>query len=481
MSSRTNRVTILAVSKLLNYAVQFLTPILLVRILDREAYGQYKEFFVYTALISSFINFSIKYNLLYFVAKNPKGEKNYIYHTILLLLFTSIIGLAVVYLAKGYFLEITTYNFVIPLIIYLFFFLNLDFIDSYWLAIKKSKYVFYYSFIRAAVRVIVVVITAYITKDVLIIIYLLIFLELIKFIYTFIYLLIKKLLVFKIQWELLKEQLIYIVPLGVASILLEISTDISKVIISSSLGAGALALYAVASQNLPIVNVVRSSVADVIFPDMAQNISADPLESLKLWSKSNIIYLFLMSPLFFILFLYADVFIKVLFTSNYLAAVPIFQIYLFYFLKQCFEMGIPIRVMNQNKYFLIGYIFATGLNIGLLYLLFKILGMPGPAIAYVVSEIILAFYYGKIILHIYKIKVKELFFWRKVFIILGTGLILCPVLIFGRFLPINFIVSALIFSSLYLILYIFILRYFNFEEVDLIMGKIFRRIKLSWK
>ena len=57
MSSRANRITILAISKLLNYAVQFLAPILLVRILDREAYGQYKEFFVYASLIATFLNF----------------------------------------------------------------------------------------------------------------------------------------------------------------------------------------------------------------------------------------------------------------------------------------------------------------------------------------------------------------------------------------------------------------------------------------
>ena len=75
MSSRTNRVTILAISKLLNFAVQFLTPIFLVRIIDRELYGQYKEFFVYASLIGTFIAFSIKYNLLYFISKNPEGTK----------------------------------------------------------------------------------------------------------------------------------------------------------------------------------------------------------------------------------------------------------------------------------------------------------------------------------------------------------------------------------------------------------------------
>ena len=186
-----------------------------------------------------------------------------------------------------------------------------------------------------------------------------------------------------------------------------------------------------------------------------------------------------MSPLFFIMFIYADVIIKTLFTANYLAAVPIFQVYLFYFLKQCFEMGIPIRAMNKNKYFLIGYIFSTVINLGLLFLLYRILGMLGPALAYVLSEIVLAFYYGKNILKIYNIKIKDLFHWRKVFIILGIGISSCPILFIGRFVPINPILSAIIFSIIYLAIYVLVLRIFNFEEVDLILGKILRKIKLS--
>ncbi len=480
MSSRTNRITILAISKFLNYAVQFLTPIFLVRILDREAYGQYKEFFVYVSLISTFLNFSIKYNLLYFISKDPGNESRYSTNSVFLLLLTSTIGLAIVYLSKGYFLEITTYDFIIPLIIYLFFFQNLDIIDSYWLAKKKSRYVLYYSLSRAVIRVVVVVVTAYLSNDILTIIYILILLEILKFLFILFYLLHKNLLSFKIDFQLLKEQLVYIVPLGIASILLEFNRDISKVIISANLGASVLALYAVASQNLPIVTIVRSSVADVIFPDMAEKISKQPLEALKLWSRSNIIYLFLMSPFFFIMFVYADVFIKVLFTADYLGAVPIFQVYLFYFLKQCFEMGIPLRAMNKNKYFLVGYIFTAALNLGLLFILFDVFGLLGPAIAYVVSEIVLAFYYANRILKTYQIKVRDLFFWRKVFIILGIGLVLSPILIIGKFLPINPILTAILFSFAYLIFYLLLVRMYNLEEVNLIMGKIFRKIKLSW-
>ncbi len=136
---------------------------------------------------------------------------------------------------------------------------------------------------------------------------------------------------------------------------------------------------------------------------------------LNLWRRANILYLFLMVPLFYIQFYYADVIIKVLFTKDYLDAVPIFQVYLLFFLKQCFDMGTPIRVMNKNKYMIIGYIFSTLLNLGLLYLLLKTMGFVGPAIAYVISEYLLGAYFADRILHIYNLKLPKLLFWEKNF------------------------------------------------------------------
>ncbi len=59
MASLTKRTVTLVISETLKYSVQFLSPILLVRILDKEVYGQYKEFIVYSSLLLTFISFSI--------------------------------------------------------------------------------------------------------------------------------------------------------------------------------------------------------------------------------------------------------------------------------------------------------------------------------------------------------------------------------------------------------------------------------------
>ena len=478
MSSRTNRVTILAVSKLLNFAVQFLTPLFLVRILNRELYGQYKEFFVYASLIGTFIAFSIKYNLLYFISKDPKGIKYYVSNTIFLEFITCLVGVIIVYLFQNSIIKSSSFNFFYLLIIYLIITRNFDFLESLWLSQKKSKYVLYYSFIFAFIRVLFVVITAYLTKDVISILYIILFFEFIRLLFSLFYSFYKKLFIFNFKYSFLKEQLIYIVPLGLADILISFNVDVSKFIISTNLGPSALALYAVASQRLPIINIIQTSIADVIFPDMAEKVKDEPIQALDLWRRANILYLYLLVPLFYLQLYYAEIIIKVLFTSNYLEAVPIFKIYLGFFLLQCFEMGIPIRVKNKNKTILIGHIYYTIIHIGILYMLFHFIGFLGPAIAFVFMETIFLFYFGSIILKIYNIKLKDLFYWRKIFTILFAGLVGTPILYAGDILGFNEILTAILFGSIYIVIYLIIIYYFHFEETDLFIGKILKKLKL---
>ena len=483
MSSRTNRVTILAVSKLLNFAVQFLTPVFLVRIIDRELYGQYKEFFVYASLMGTFIAFSIKYNLLYFISKNPDGTKYYVSNTIFMEFIACVIGIVIIYVFKNNLIGATSFNFFFLLVAYLIITKNFDFLEAFWLSQKKSTYVFYYSFAYAALRVVSVIVTAYLTKNVISILYTVILFEFLRLLFSIAFSIYKKLFVFKVNYEFLKEQLVYIVPLGLAGLLVDFNVDVSKIVISTNLGPAALALYAIGSQRVPLIGIIQTSIADVIFPDMAEKVKDEPLQALSLWKRANILYLFLLVPLFYLQLYYAEIIIKVLFTKDYLGAVALFQIYLGFFLLQCFEMGIPIRVKNKNGLLLVGHIFYTIVHMGLLYLLYYFIGFLGPAIAFVFMEVVFTFYFGYIILKIYNIKVKELLYWRKIFTIITVGLVCTPILFAGSLLNLNEIVTALLFSTIYIILYLIIISRFHFEETDIFLTKIIKRFGLEqrWK
>ena len=261
------------------------------------------------------------------------------------------------------------------------------------------------------------------------------------------------------------------------------NVDVSKIVISANLGPAALALYAIGSQRVPLISIIQTSIADVIFPDMAEKVKDEPLKALNLWKRANILYLFLLVPPFYLQLYYAEIIIKVLFTKDYLGSVLLFQIYLGFFLLQCFEMGIPIRVKNKNGYLLVGHILYTIVHIGVLYLLYYFIGFLGPAIAFVFMEVVFTFYFGYIILKIYDIKVKELLYWRKIFTIITIGLVCMPVLFAGSLLNLNEVVTAIVFSSIYIILYLIVISRFHFDETDMFLSKISKRLKLEqrWK
>ena len=480
MASLTKRTFTLVVSETLKYSVQFLSPILLVRILDKEVYGQYREFIVYSSLFLTFISFSVQGNLIYFISKDPAREKDYVSNTAFLLLFVHSLGIIIVYIFRDNFRNFATYDFLFLLMIYTFICQYLDLIENYWLGKKRTDLVLYWSTSNVIIRTGAIILVAYLTRNVINIILVFILHEFAKSLFTFLYLSKKKLLSFHINKSLFKEQLIYIIPLGLSVIIFNFNNDISKVIISANLGASALAIYAIGSQNIPLINIIVTSVTNTIFPEMAQKASTNPLESLSLWNKSNLLYLFLMLPVFFIFFFYAEEFIITLFTSQYSDAVILFRIYLLVMLRKCFEMSTPLRAMNKNKYFIVGNLISFVVNVVMLFLLFKMFGFIGPAIAYVITEFSSLIYLSFKIISTYKIKLREMLLWRKSAIILLVGTCCLPILFAGNLLTLNPVIIAIIFSIIYVTVYLLIMRKLKIEEVDIFMNKILRGVKLSW-
>ncbi len=117
-----------------NYAVLLLSPILLVRLLDVHAYGQYREFVLYAMIAILILGFSIRTNLFYFIPKDPKNERAYLTQSVLFLFVSSLVGLSLIFVGRHLIVQNTSFYFITQLLTYVFFFLNLDAMESYWLA-----------------------------------------------------------------------------------------------------------------------------------------------------------------------------------------------------------------------------------------------------------------------------------------------------------------------------------------------------------
>ena len=75
------------------------------------------------------------------------------------------------------------------------------------------------------------------------------------------------------------------------------------------------------------LSVMLVAVSDVIMPEIASKADEPPKVALVLWQRASGVYCVVMMPMAVLFFYYADVFISLLFTDSYAAAISMFQIF----------------------------------------------------------------------------------------------------------------------------------------------------------
>ena len=74
MIALANRAALLTLSRLANYGLMLISPIVLVRVFSVAQFGEYRKFLLYASLLQWFGTFSSYDSLLYFV---PAGALQY--------------------------------------------------------------------------------------------------------------------------------------------------------------------------------------------------------------------------------------------------------------------------------------------------------------------------------------------------------------------------------------------------------------------
>ncbi len=471
MSSLISRSVVLAFARTSNHAVLLISPIFLVRILDVQQYGQYREFVLYAVVLSAALQFAVNRSLTYFIPKFPDDERIYVTQSVVFAFLFFSVGSALIWLGKDFILAISNIDFIAPLVLYLFFFLNLDFLESYWLAKKRTDYVLYYSTGRVTLRMLVVIGTAYYTQDVGLIIYSVVAVEGVKFTLVLLFTVKRRIITKHLQAETIKQQLAFFVPLGISGIVAALNNNVGKLFISAQLGAVALAFYVIGTYMTPILNTLRSSISDVIFPEMVGKKTGQPKVALELWQRATVMYCFLLFPTAFVLFYYADVVVVTLFTEAYADAIPIFQIYVFFLIRESFNVILPLRVLNKTTHILVGSVVALIVNISLMVVLFKWLGLIGPALAHLTARIIAAVYLGRQVMRFSGFSLAEMFPWHQIGIVLLACVVSLPILFLGEYIAMSGLLRAIVFSTLYALIYLLFVRYAGVREVNLILGR----------
>jgi O-antigen/teichoic acid export membrane protein len=414
MRGLAHQAALLTVSRLANYGLMIISPIILVRFLTVDDFGRYREFLLYASLVQTAAGFSISESLLYFVPLYPASIWRVVRETAYLTAFVSLLTVSVVIVTHLLIPTGLVGPYLVPVVLYVLLFVNLDWWESFWIATHRPFPVFVYTSARLLARMLVVVSVAIVSKSVWAIIWSLIVLEALRFAGAY------------IAWtaadrsrvepqiaDMRREQLRFCVPFGIATIMYILSRNLGNLVIVKLLGAAALAQFTIGTYGEPIILILRNSLSTVVLPQLVR--LREPEAGLRLWHRATVTNCLLLFPCAAIVAWYAEPLVLKAFGAAYRPAVPVLQWYALVIVLACFDFAPLLRAINRTRPFVTTGV-VTGLGNGLLLaVLLPLTGIVGAAIALGLANVIQLICLGFSVSKLYGCGLRALLPWTAIF------------------------------------------------------------------
>lgn len=395
----------------MNQGLILLSPLVLVRLLSVEEFGQYREFLLYVTVLGAIGSLGFSNSLLYFVPADPHAGRQLLKQTATMTFVASlaVVGLTLLADAIAQGALLGAYRW--PVLLYVLCFVNLDFWEFYWLARRRPLSALGYASGRLVMRMTVVITAAALTGDVEAIIWSVVIFEAVRLAGS------------AIAWRhhvrdepkhaqaSWREQLRYCMPLAGASVLVMLNKSLGSLAVAKFMGAAALAHFTIGTQIQPVITVLRNSISDSLLPEMAGQ-RRDVGDPLALWRRTTVVSMLLLVPVGIVLAEFAAPLVTTLFTAEYVAAVPVFQLYVVVLLREVFDFGVPLRAINRTAPIAHSNLIAVGLTIVLLAVLLPRFGLIGAVTAFLASRFADGTYLAYRMCREYRMPVGGLADWR---------------------------------------------------------------------
>jgi O-antigen/teichoic acid export membrane protein len=382
MPSLARQALLVSASRLANQALMVLSPLVLVRLLSVEDFGRYREFLLYATLLGNLAAFSLPNSLLYFVGRQPAAALGYARR---IAIATGVASVATVLAWTG--IEALLPRpplgeLLLPCLLYVLAFANLDFWEFLWLAQREPARVALYTAGRLGARTTVVCVVAWLTGEVAWMIWSMVALEALR------------LAASAAAWRRLaagahaqpleaswREQLAFALPSGLVVFVSTFNRSIGGMVVGEARGEAELALLVVGGYLLGLVAPLRNAVSDVLLPRLAAQARQAGDAWLATWRRSSVQLSMLLFPVAVLSWRYAETFVGVAFSQQYAGAGPLLRWHAGMIALACLDFALAMRVMGRTRRMLGVSGVTLVVNLALLYLLVPRMGAAGAAAA----------------------------------------------------------------------------------------------------
>jgi Membrane protein involved in the export of O-antigen and teichoic acid len=461
----------LTTSKFITIGISMVSAMLLSRFRTLEEYGTYSQIMTVTTLTTTIIMLGLPNSINYFLARAETNEEKdkflSVYYTISTFL-SCFVGLVLV-MSVPLLVKI----FANPLITYFIYFLAVfpwtkiicASIEHVLIVYNKSNYIMVYRLLNSGslLGIIFLIQVCNLNFSVYMMLYVIV-----EALFALsVYIIVKHITIkfkFNIDKDLIKKIFVFSIPIGLATVVGTLNTELGKLVIGGFLGTEELAVYTNASKELPFT-IIASSITAVLLPQMSKLLKKNEnMEAVSLWGDATLISFKINCFFSFALVVFAPEIITILYSEKYLAGVGVFRIYSIILMLRCTYFGMVLNASGKTKFILYSALTALGLNIALNYLFFWLFGFIGPAISSFVSilmiQVVQLFATSKI-LHI---KFNKIFQWKAMGQVLRLNILFGLLFAVLKYiLPLNLYVGEILESVILGLVWMLLIFFFQFK------------------
>lgn len=251
-------------------------------------------------------------------------------------------------------------------------------------------------------------------------------------------------------------------PFGVAAIIGSLAMSTDKFIVSVYFDPEVFAEFSYGAMEVPFIGIITGSMMAIYLTEMRRKIAEDkPNEAVSLFAQSAIGSAAFLFPIFAFLLVISKDFVVLLYGSEYLNSILIFQIYLLLIPVRIVFFGSMLTALGKSRQIVISSLMAFLLNIVATIIGVKIIGAAGAAIATIlVTYLYLVPYNTRVILKASGVKITELLPLRALQLHVRHTILPCVITIAGYNLLIlhsqhvvRIIAAITVFGLYYLVVY----------------------------
>lgn len=315
------------------FVLSFALPLLLVRRLDQAAFGQYKQVFLVVGTAMNVLPLGFHMSAFYFLPREPERRGEVVFNILLFHLFVAGAACLAFVLRPSLLAslfpgssELVAYAPALGVVLLLW--VVSSFLEAIAMANQETKTATVFIVATNLARTLLLLAAGLVFASVESLIYAAIIQGALQTILLFVYLFMR----FegfgrRFDWRLLRTQLSYALPLGLAGFLYSMQMDMHNYFVSNQFDAATFAIYAIGCFNLPLIHILSDSVGSVMIPRVAElEKRGERREIIVLISRMTRKLALAYFALYAFLIVAGREFIVVLFREQYLASWPIFAI-----------------------------------------------------------------------------------------------------------------------------------------------------------